>query len=82
MTGPEHAVAAAAGAHRRSGEYLHRAVDRHQAGLHTELRVAFSDLLAKFRKRRLMRFGFDLRVCDLGLAIRDLGSTAIAMVDR
>ena len=43
MTGPEHAVAAAAGAHRRSGEYLHRAVDRHQAGLHTELRVAFAD---------------------------------------
>jgi hypothetical protein len=81
MTGPEHAVAAAAGAHRRSGEYLHRAVDRHQAGLHTELRVAFSDLLTKFRQR-LMRFGLDFRVCDLGLAIRDLGSTAIAMVDR
>ena len=38
--------------------------------------------LTKLRKRRLMRFGLDFRVCDLSLAIRDPGSTAIAMVDR
>ncbi len=43
--------------------------------------MALSDLLAEFRERRLMRFGLHLRVCDLGLAIGNPCSAAIAMVD-
>ena len=43
--------------------------------------MAFPDLLAELRERRLMRFGLHLRVCDLGLAIGNPCSAAIAMVD-
>src|SRR5215813_5111574 len=43
--------------------------------------MALLDLLAKFSERRPMRFGLHLRVCDLGLAIGNPCSAAIAVVD-
>ena len=44
--------------------------------------MPLSNLLAELRERRPVRFGFHLRVCDFGFAIRDLGSPAIAVIDR
>jgi hypothetical protein len=80
-------TAAAVCGDQRSGppglaEHLHRAVERHQAGFHAKLRVPLSGLLAELRERRPVRFGFHLRVCDFGLAIGDLGSAAVPMIDR
>src|SRR5262245_10859926 len=74
-------LAAAADSPTRSTEHLHLAIERHQAGFHAELRVALPDLLAELRECSFVGFGIHLRVCHLGLAIRDAGSAAIAMVD-
>src|SRR5216683_7739281 len=65
-----------------SAEHLDLAVERHEAGLDRELGLTFLHLLAEFGERGAMRFGLDLRVCDLRFAIRDLRGTAVAMIDR
>ncbi len=43
---------AAAGARRCSDEYLHRAVERHQAGFHTELPVADRIVIERLQQKR------------------------------
>src|SRR5687768_1061541 len=64
-----------------SAEHLHLAVERHQAGLDAELRVAPGDFLAEPCERGRMGLGLDLRGGHLGCTVGDLGRAAVAMID-
>src|SRR5262249_61346659 len=57
---------------------LYRTIEGHQAGFDGEFGLALLCFLAELRHCRLVRRGLDLRVCHLGVAIGDLGGTAIA----
>src|SRR5215471_15727302 len=65
-----------------STEHLERSVERHEARLDHERRLARGHLLAEFGQRFAMGFGLDLRIGDARCAIGDTGRTAVAVIDR